>query len=62
MWLYPLPPALAAAGFLFVLVKRPNAIVELRYGGAIAVSGCLLYLLRARARREWPFGGVPERK
>ena len=58
MWLYPLPPVLAAAGFLFVLIKRPNAIVELRYGGAIALSGCLLYLVRARLRREWPFGGV----
>jgi len=56
MWLYPLPPLLAAAGFLFVLVKRPNAIVELRYGGAIAVSGCLLYLARAGVRGEWPFG------
>jgi amino acid transporter len=57
MWLYPLPPVLAAAGFLFVLVKRPNAIVEVRYGGAIAVSGTLLYLIRARYRGEWPFRG-----
>jgi amino acid transporter len=57
MWLYPLPPILAAAGFLFVLVKRPNAVVEMLYGGAIAISGCLLYLLRARYRREWPFRG-----
>jgi amino acid transporter len=55
MWLYPLPPIIAAAGFLFVLLSRPNAARELRYGAAIAVSGCLLYLLRARRRREWPF-------
>ena len=56
IWLYPLPPILAAAGFLFVLIKRPNAVVELRYGGVIAISGCVLYLLRARYRQEWPFG------
>jgi APA family basic amino acid/polyamine antiporter len=55
MWFYPLPPLLAGAGFLFVLIRRPNAIVELRYGGAIAISGCVLFLLRARYRREWPF-------
>jgi APA family basic amino acid/polyamine antiporter len=55
MWLYPLPPLLAAAGFVFVLVKRPNAVIELRYGAAIAASGLLLYLIRARQRGEWPF-------
>jgi amino acid transporter len=55
MWLYPLPPILAAAGFLFVLVSRKDAAREIRYGAAIAVSGCLLYLIRARIRREWPF-------
>lgn len=55
MWLYPLPPILAAAGFLFILISRPNAARELRYGAAIAVSGCVLYFVRARIRREWPF-------
>jgi len=57
MWLYPLPPILAAAGFLFILISRPNAARELRYGAAIAISGCLLYFIRARFRREWPFWG-----
>src|SRR5271156_1770423 len=55
MWLYPLPPILAAAGFLFILISRPNAARELRYGAAIAISGCLLYFIRARYRHEWPF-------
>jgi amino acid transporter len=59
MWLYPLPPILAASGFLFVLFSRPNADRELRYGGVIAVSGCLLYLIRARATKEWPFAQRP---
>jgi amino acid transporter len=55
MWLYPLPPILAAAGFLFVLVSRSNAGREIEYGAAIAVSGCLLYFIRARVRGEWPY-------
>ena len=58
IWLYPLPPLFAVVGFLFVLVSRPNATRELAYGGAIAVSGCVLYLVRARVRGEWPFRGV----
>jgi amino acid transporter len=55
MWLYPLPPILAAGGFLFILFSRQDAAREIRYGAAIAVSGCLLYFVRARIRREWPF-------
>ena len=58
MWLYPLPPVLAAAGFLFILISRPHAARELRYGAAIAVSGCVLYFVRARYRREWPFAAA----
>ncbi len=58
MWLYPLPPLLAAAGFLFVLISRANAGREIKYGGAIALSGCLLYFIRARYRHEWPFAAV----
>ncbi|AXC10772.1 cationic amino acid transporter [Acidisarcina polymorpha] len=55
MWLYPLPPVLAGIGFLFILISRPNASRELRYGAMIAISGLLIYFVRARYRREWPF-------
>jgi APA family basic amino acid/polyamine antiporter len=58
MWLYPLPPILAAAGFLFILFSRQDAARELRYGAAIALSGCLLYFIRARVRHEWPFANA----
>ena len=61
MWLYPMPPLLAAAGFLFILIERPNAALELLYGGAIGLSGLLLYLFRARYRKEWPFDGQSSR-
>jgi amino acid transporter len=53
--LFPLPPLLAIAGFLFVLAYRPNPFKELGAAAAIAASGTLIYLLRARSRMEWPF-------
>jgi amino acid transporter len=55
MWLYPLPPLAALAGFVFILFSRPDASREFIYAGAVAATGSLLYLLRAYRRREWPF-------
>ncbi len=56
MPLYPLPPLLAMAGFLFILVKRVNALEGLLVAAGIGVSGSLIYLWRAKQRGEWPFG------
>ena len=53
--LFPLPPLLAIAGFLFVLAYRPNPLVELGAAIGIAAVGTLIYMIRARSRREWPF-------
>ncbi|HEX4037968.1 MAG TPA: APC family permease [Acidobacteriaceae bacterium] len=55
IWLYPLPPVLALAGFLFILFSRTQGLRELGVAAAIAVVGCILYCVRARGRREWPF-------
>jgi len=55
MWLYPLPPVLALAGFLFILVSRPEARRECLLAGVVAAVGSALYFARARVRREWPF-------
>lgn len=55
LWLYPLPPLVALAGFLFILFSRQNASREFLYAAAIAASGSLIYFARARKRREWPF-------
>jgi len=55
IWLYPLPPLLALGGFLFILVSRPESRQQLLYAAVIAVAGTLLYMVRARARHEWPF-------
>ncbi len=53
--LYPLPPLLAMAGFGFLLVYRAHAFVELAVAAAIAITGTLIYLLRARVLGQWPF-------
>ena len=55
MPLYPLPPLFALAGFAFILINRPKAFEGLITAFAIASSGTLIYLWRARRLREWPF-------
>ena len=57
--LYPLPPVLAIAGFVFVLVNRSKAMSGLAMAGGIAVSGTLIYLWRARRLGQWPFAVAP---
>ncbi len=48
MWLYPLPPVIALAGFLFLLVSRKGAGRELGYAAAVAISGTAIYFLREK--------------
>ncbi len=55
MPLYPLPPIFAMVGFGFLLAYRVHAVKELAVAAAIAVSGTVLYLIRARRLRQWPF-------
>ena len=55
IWLYPVPPLLALAGFLFMLFSRKDATRELLYAAAIALSGSAIYFGRAYFRKEWPF-------
>jgi amino acid transporter len=55
MPLYPLPPLLAMAGFLFMLVNRSHALGGLGVAAGIALSGTLIYGFRARRLGQWPF-------
>ncbi len=55
MWLYPMPPLLAMAGFLFILLSRHGAGREILYGGLVLLSGTVLFLARSHRRREWPY-------
>ncbi len=57
MPLYPLPPIAAMLGFGFLLVYRTHAITELAAAFGIAVSGTLIYMVRARKLQQWPFRG-----
>ena len=56
MWLYPVPALVAIGGFLFILIKRHNALKEIRYAIVILITGLVIYLVRAWRNGEWPFG------
>ena len=55
MWFYPLPALIALAGFLYILLSRQNFQRELLLAVVLIVFGTSAYLIRAHARREWPF-------
>jgi amino acid transporter len=55
MPLYPLPPLVAIAGFIFMLANRSHALGEVGVAAGIAVSGTAIYLIRARRMGQWPF-------
>jgi len=57
MWLYPLPAILAFVGFAYIVVKRHDALREVRYATVILIAGLIIYAVRAFRNREWPFGG-----
>jgi len=59
--LYPLPPLAAMAGFVFIIANRAHALGGMMVAAGIALSGSMIYLLRARRLRQWPFAGASER-
>jgi amino acid transporter len=59
MPLYPLPPIVATAGFLFMLANRAHALTGLLVAAGIAASGSLIYFVRAKMLGEWPFAAKP---
>jgi len=46
MWLYPLPPMLAIAGFVYILLERVNFGREIAGAGVVIVLGTLTYAVR----------------
>ena len=46
LWLYPLPPIAALAGFTFILFRRANSQREILLSAAIAALGAVLFLLK----------------
>lgn len=59
MWLYPIPALLALTGFVYVLISRKNFMKEVRYAAVLVVVGLIIYFVRARMNREWPFVSEP---
>lgn len=55
IWLYPLPALIALAGWVFVLISRASEIRFIIYALLITIGGVAIFLLRAGARKEWPF-------
>lgn len=49
MWLYPLPPLAALAGFAFVVFSRPNFGRELLLAAVVAIAGTMVFFLRRGA-------------
>ena len=52
---YPLPPLVAITGFVFILANRVHALGGLMVAVGIALSGTLIYAVRARQLGQWPF-------
>jgi amino acid transporter len=50
LWLYPLPPLLALAGFGYIVFSRPNFHRELLLAAAVTLGGTLLFVLRSVAK------------
>jgi amino acid transporter len=60
MPLYPLPPLVAMAGFIFLLANRSHALRGLLVAVGIAFSGAVIYFFRARRLGQWPFVAARE--
>jgi amino acid transporter len=50
IWLYPLPPVLAIAGFVYILLERPNFQRELLGAGVVILAGTAIYAGRNRLK------------
>jgi amino acid transporter len=59
MWLYPLPGIVSVCGWVYVLAT--SVARSLIFALAVFVAGTVLYLGRARLRREWPFQETTDR-
>jgi amino acid transporter len=61
MIFYPVPALLAAGGFVFVMLKRPDFMKEIRYALVIVVAGLIIYMARVWRKKQWPFSSTPAR-
>jgi len=60
LWLYPLPPLVAIAGFSYILIERANFQREILGAGVVILAGTAVYWLRARLDKTITSGRVSE--
>jgi amino acid transporter len=53
MWLYPVPGVISVLGWLYILSTADRR--SLKFALAVLTTGCLIFFIRARIRREWPW-------
>jgi amino acid transporter len=51
IWLHPLPPLLAIAGFSYILIERANFQREILGAGVLIVLGVVIYVVREGMQR-----------
>lgn len=54
IWLYPLPPLAAIAGFGYLLLARPNFTRELLFAAVLIIIGTAFFLLRPQRTLHTP--------
>ena len=54
MWLYPLPALIALAGWVYIFASA--GLWAIVFGIVSLAVGALIFLIRARRTRDWPFG------
>jgi amino acid transporter len=50
LWLYPLPPLAAIAGFTYILIERPQFLPEILLAAIVVIAGSVAFALRERLR------------
>jgi amino acid transporter len=55
MWFYPLPGIVSVLGWLYVLATSNQHSLVFAFG--VLLVGTILYMIRSKVRREWPFEG-----
>jgi amino acid transporter len=53
MWLYPLPPIVALAGWVLLFVS--TGVSAIVFGVATLGIGCVVYMVTAKVQKAWPF-------
>ena len=59
MWLYPVPALIALAGWVLVFLSSGKDAMT--FGLASLAAATAAFLVRARLRAAWPFGGIEPR-